>query len=247
MVSMSTGCADDDYDDGGPVVNDEQQDGTSDGGGGSTTDDGGGTNGGGDGDEDGGDTGGGGAATDGGDEDGADVGDEPPSTRVVKMTIRFEGGNYIVRVELDMEAAPVTCENFIGYVEDEFYDDTKFHRVIEDFVVQGGGFDSDGTKKATKDPIPLERTGLSNVLKTIAMARTSDPDSATSQFYFNVADNSASLDPGGATGPDGYTVFGEVIEGWNIINEISKTQTDSGDEPTNKVLLVKARMEADGR
>ena len=107
-------------------------------------------------------------------------------------------------------------------------------------VVQGGGFDTDGNQKETNDPIELEDTGLSNVMKTIAMARTNDPDSATSQFYFNVADNTA-LDPGGYDS-NGYAVFGKIIEGYGVIEDISETQTDSGDNPVEQVILVKARL-----
>lgn len=126
-------------------------------------------------------------------------------------------------VELDPNAAPVTTANFLAYVDEGFYDGTIFHRVIPNFMIQGGGITPDGEKKETKSPIILESdNGLSNKTGTIAMARMRSPNSATAQFYINVADNRA-LDYTPST--PGYAVFGRVIEGMDVVNEIRQVET----------------------
>jgi peptidyl-prolyl cis-trans isomerase A (cyclophilin A) len=133
-------------------------------------------------------------------------------------------GDFVV--ELDPGKAPKTVENFLQYVNDKHYDGTIFHRVMDNFMVQGGGFTPDMQQKPTRPPVPLEaRGGLKNVVGTIAMARTSDPNSATSQFFINVRDN-ASLD---APNPDGhgYAVFGRVVSGMDTINKIKAASTGS--------------------
>ena len=128
-----------------------------------------------------------------------------------------------IEIALAMKEAPVTTENFLGYVEDDFYVDTVFHRVMQGFMIQGGGFTPDGTQKTTESPIGLEAdNGLKNKRGTIAMARTSDPDSATSQFFINLVDN-AFLDK--SPGNDGYTVFGEVVEGLDVVDAIGGVKT----------------------
>jgi cyclophilin family peptidyl-prolyl cis-trans isomerase len=141
-----------------------------------------------------------------------------------QVTIKTNLGN--ITVELYPEKAPKTVENFLAYVADGFYQDTIFHRVIPNFMVQGGGFDKTFTQKPTKSPVDNEASnGLKNQVGTIAMARTSNPHSATAQFFINLSDNT-SLD---YTGPSqrgfGYTVFGKVIAGMDVINEIAAIPT----------------------
>lgn len=130
-----------------------------------------------------------------------------------------------IEIELDRESAPVTVENFLQYVEDGFYDGLCFHRVMYGFVIQGGGFYPNGDYKNTRDPIVNEaNNGLSNLNGTIAMARSTDPDTATSQFYINVGNNNA-LDYANAENP-GYTVFGKVVSGMDVVMKIARVETD---------------------
>ena len=127
-------------------------------------------------------------------------------------------------VQLDPAKAPKTVENFLQYVKDKHYDGTIFHRVINGFMIQGGGFTPDMAQKPTRPPIPLEaKNGLKNDAYTIAMARTGDPNSATSQFFINVKNNDALNAPS----PDGfgYTVFGKVVEGQDVVDKIKAVAT----------------------
>ena len=145
-------------------------------------------------------------------------------------------------LELDAVNAPLSVENFLAYVDAGFYDGTVFHRVIPDFMIQGGGFTPNLTKKDTRAPIQNEaKNGLTNDRGTIAMARTSNPHSATAQFYINTVDN-APLNQG-ARGW-GYAVFGKVIEGMETVDAISSVPTGRqgpmGDVPTRPVLIQKA-------
>jgi len=127
-------------------------------------------------------------------------------------------------IELDEEAAPVTTKNFLSYVDKEFFDGLIFHRVIPGFMVQGGGMDADMNEKANDAPIPIESdNGLKNLRGTLAMARTNDPNSATSQFFINLVDSSF-LDYTGTANP-GYTVFGKVTDGIETIDDIAKVKT----------------------
>jgi cyclophilin family peptidyl-prolyl cis-trans isomerase len=146
-----------------------------------------------------------------------------------------EGGNPVVlmktsmgdiKIELDKAKAPVSVDNFLGYVNDKFYDGTIFHRVIPAFMIQGGGFDKDMTQKKTKAPIKNEAgNGLKNTNGTIAMARTSDPNSATAQFFINTKDN-AFLDHKNDTAQGyGYAVFGKVVDGMDVVKKIEEVQT----------------------
>ena len=129
-----------------------------------------------------------------------------------------------IEVELNAEKAPVTVENFLTYVNAGWYDGLCFHRVMFGFVVQGGGFEPDGTFKNTMEPIEIESdNGLSNLNGTIAMARSTEPDSATSQFYFNINDNTA-LDYVDEENP-GYTVFGKVVSGMDVVMDIARADT----------------------
>lgn len=138
-------------------------------------------------------------------------------------------GTFVV--ELNQEKAPVTVANFLKYVEDKFYDGTVFHRVIADFMIQGGGFEKKGSEleqKKTREPIVNEaKNGLSNKTGTIAMARTPDPNSATSQFFINVKDN-PQLDYPNPDG-HGYAVFGQVVKGMEVVNAIKSVPTTSRD------------------
>ncbi len=128
-----------------------------------------------------------------------------------------------IEIALATKEAPVTTENFLSYVEDDYFDGTIFHRVMLGFMIQGGGFTPDGTQKTTEDPIVLESdNGLKNKRGTIAMARTSNPNSATSQFFINLVDN-AFLDK--SPGSDGYAVFGEVVEGMDVVDAIGGVKT----------------------
>jgi peptidyl-prolyl cis-trans isomerase A (cyclophilin A) len=129
-----------------------------------------------------------------------------------------------ITLDLDADNAPETVKNFYSYVEEGFYDGTIFHRVIDGFMIQGGGFTGDMTKKSTNAPIKNEaQNGLKNDRGTIAMARTSNPDSATAQFFINLADNEGLNHPN----PDGhgYAVFGKVVEGLAVVNQIKKVTT----------------------
>jgi peptidyl-prolyl cis-trans isomerase B (cyclophilin B) len=133
-----------------------------------------------------------------------------------------------ITIELDKAKAPVTVENFLVYVNDKFYDGTIFHRVIPAFMIQGGGFDKDMKQKPTKGPIKNEAgNGLKNLNGTIAMARTSDPNSATAQFFINTKDN-AFLDHRNETAQGyGYAVFGKVVGGMDVVKKIEQVQTST--------------------
>ena len=154
-------------------------------------------------------------------------------------------GNIVI--ELNRDKAPETVANFIGYVEDGFYDGTIFHRVIENFMVQGGGFDQDFQQKQTKAPVQNEAdNGLSNKRGAVAMARTNDPHSATAQFFINTVDNDF-LDFKGKTPSGwGYAVFGEVIEGMDVVDKIREVETTMRgphqDVPAEDIVIIKASV-----
>ncbi|MBD3260601.1 MAG: peptidyl-prolyl cis-trans isomerase [Candidatus Altiarchaeales archaeon] len=159
------------------------------------------------------------------------------NTHVVLETTK---GDIVIKL-FDSEA-PKTAENFVKYVEDGFYEGTIFHRIIPDFMIQGGGFTVEGIRKDTRPPIPIESdNGLKNNKGFIAMARTSDPDSATSQFFINTKDNDfLNYKPGYA----GYTVFGEVVEGLDVVSEIESQKTRRNgrheDWPQQPTVITKA-------
>jgi peptidyl-prolyl cis-trans isomerase A (cyclophilin A) len=159
----------------------------------------------------------------------------------VKFTTNM--GDFVV--ELDPAKAPKTVENFLQYVADKHYDGTVFHRVIDGFMVQGGGFTADMQQKPVRAPIPLEaKNGLKNDRYTIAMARTGNPNSATSQFYINVANN----DMLNAPNPDGhgYAVFGKVVQGQTVIDKIRSVPTSNRgmhqNVPTSAVTITSATL-----
>jgi peptidyl-prolyl cis-trans isomerase A (cyclophilin A) len=171
---------------------------------------------------------------------GIDAGAQPAVPRVVLST--SEGD---ITVELNAAKAPKTVENFLAYVKSGHYDGTIFHRVIDGFMIQGGGFTADMKQKPTRAPIPLEsRNGLKNERGTIAMARTSVPDSATSQFFINVVDNPRLDHPN----PDGhgYAVFGRVVAGMEVVDRIRVVPTISAgghqNVPAKPVLIRAARI-----
>ena len=135
-----------------------------------------------------------------------------------------------ITIELFADKSPITVENFLRYVDDGHYDGTVFHRVISNFMIQGGGFDAELKEKPTRDPIVNEsKNKLHNTRGTLAMARTSDPDSAAAQFFINQRSN-LRLDWAG--GKDGYTVFGEVIDGMQIVDIISLADTGTAQAQT---------------
>ena len=153
----------------------------------------------------------------------------------------------IIGIELDHEKAPKTAANFEQYVRDGFYDGTIFHRVIDGFMIQGGGFDADMKQKDTRDTIENEaNNGLKNDQYTVAMARTMQPHSASAQFFINVKDN----DFLNHTKPDlhgwGYAVFGKVVEGTEVVDEIKKVKTGNKaghqDVPVDTVVINKAEV-----
>ena len=151
-----------------------------------------------------------------------------------------------IKIELDEEKAPITVKNFLSYVDDGFYDGTIFHRVIDGFMIQGGGFTVEMNQKSTKPPIKNEAgNGLKNLRGTITMARTSVVDSATSQFFINVVDNGFLNHRDTTTGGYGYTVFGHVIEGMDVVDGIKKvpttTQKGMRDVPSKPVVIESVR------
>jgi len=159
------------------------------------------------------------------------------------ITLKTNLGDIVI--ELNHEAAPKTCENFEQYVRDGFFDGTIFHRVINNFMIQGGGFTEDMMQKPTRDAIENEaKNGLSNETGSIAMARTMQPHSATAQFFINVSDNHF-LDYPGQDGW-GYCVFGKVTDGMDVINQIKGVETTSraghSDVPVDPVVIESATM-----
>ena len=160
------------------------------------------------------------------------------------ITLKTNMGDIVI--ELDHEKAPKTCENFEQYVRDGHYDGTIFHRVISNFMIQGGGFLPDMMQKATRDPIENEaNNGLANTAGSIAMARTAAPHSATAQFFINVKDNGF-LDYPGQDGW-GYCVFGKVSSGMDVIEKIRSVETTSraghSDVPSEPVVIEKAEID----
>jgi len=162
-----------------------------------------------------------------------------------RVSLKTSMGDILV--ELDAENAPISTENFLGYVNDGFYDGTIFHRVIADFMIQGGGMNPDMSQKKTKAPIKNEAgNGLSNKQGTLAMARTQVVDSATGQFFINTVDNDFLDHQNETTMGFGYAVFGKVVDGMETVNAIRKVATgNSGmhqDVPKDPVLIEKATV-----
>ncbi len=163
------------------------------------------------------------------------------------QNVRLSTTQGDIVLQLDAAKAPKTVANFVEYVKAGHYNGTIFHRVIDGFMIQGGGMTPDMKEKATRAPIPLEsRNGLSNPRGTVAMARTSVPDSATAQFFINVKDN-AFLDAARSPDGNGYAVFGKVVEGLDVVDKIRKVPTTTkpphGDVPVQAVVINKATIE----
>ncbi|HLY78445.1 MAG TPA: peptidylprolyl isomerase [Caulobacteraceae bacterium] len=153
-----------------------------------------------------------------------------------RVTLDTTKGKIVI--ELDPDKAPKSVDNFLKYVKAGHYDGTVFHRVIAGFMIQGGGYDAGGAERPTRPPIENEsNNGLKNERGTIAMARTSDPNSATSQFYISVVDN-RSLDY--APQRWGYSVFGKVVEGMDVVDAIAGVKTGPSDKPVEAVVIKKA-------
>ena len=161
--------------------------------------------------------------------------------------ITIETNKGTIKVELDAEKAPITVENFLSYVNDGFFDGTIFHRVIPNFMIQGGGFESGMNQKDTKDQIKIEAdNGLTNDRGTLAMARTNDPNSATSQFFINLKDN-AFLNHSSPTDQGwGYCVFGKVTEGMDVVDDIATVSTGNvgghSDVPSEDIVMTKVTV-----
>jgi len=158
-----------------------------------------------------------------------------------KVKLATSAGDIVV--ELDAAKAPKSVANFLEYVKAGHYNGTIFHRVIDNFMIQGGGMTTDMKEKETRAPIPLEsRNGLTNQRGTIAMARTSDPNSATAQFFINVKDNDF-LNQTQAKDGNGYAVFGKVVKGMDVVDKIRAMPTGAGDVPLQQVLIKQATVE----
>jgi peptidyl-prolyl cis-trans isomerase A (cyclophilin A) len=155
-----------------------------------------------------------------------------------KVKFQTSLGDFVVEVYPDK--APKTVENFLQYVKDKHYDGTIFHRVIANFMIQGGGFTVDMNQKATRAAIPLEaNNGLRNDTGTIAMARTNNPNSATSQFFVNVKTNDF-LNARGSS--DGYAVFGKVTSGMEVVEKIKSVTTSPSDVPQTPIIINSATL-----
>lgn len=164
-----------------------------------------------------------------------------------KPMIKLTTSKGEIVLELDAEKAPKTVENFVKYVEDGFYDGLIFHRVIKNFMIQGGGMSPDMKEKATRESIENEAdNGLTNDAYTIAMARTMDPHSASSQFFINVKDNGFLNHTGKNPQGWGYAVFGKVVEGQDVVDTIKAVETGTvgyfEDVPTEPVVIEKAEV-----
>ncbi|HIV73152.1 MAG TPA: peptidyl-prolyl cis-trans isomerase [Candidatus Aquabacterium excrementipullorum] len=163
------------------------------------------------------------------------------------QNVRLSTSQGDIVLQLDAAKAPKTVENFIAYVKAGHYNGTIFHRVIDSFMIQGGGMTPDMKEKATRAPIPLEsQNGLTNLRGTVAMARTMDPNSATAQFFINVKDN-AFLDAARSPDGNGYAVFGKVVQGMDVVDKIRKVPTGQkgmhGDVPLQPVIIKQATLE----
>jgi peptidyl-prolyl cis-trans isomerase B (cyclophilin B) len=161
------------------------------------------------------------------------------------MSVLLTTNHGQITLELDADKAPKTVENFLNYVKSGHYDGTIFHRVIDGFMIQGGGFSPDLRQKPTEDPVENEaNNGLTNDRYTIAMARTSDPHSASAQFFINVNDNDFLNYPG--SDGWGYCVFGKVTSGTEVVDTIGKVETGRrsmfSDVPTEDVVIEKAEI-----
>ncbi|WP_133130857.1 peptidylprolyl isomerase [Legionella yabuuchiae] len=160
--------------------------------------------------------------------------------------IQIKTSKGTIKIQLDEENTPKTSANFLQYVRDGFYDNTIFHRVIDNFMIQGGGLTADMKTKPAKSPVENEaKQAKPNKRGTIAMARTMDPHSATSQFFINLVDNTFLNYSGDQAQTYGYCVFGEVVEGMDVVDEIAKVRTGSrmghNDVPNEDIIIEEVR------
>jgi len=167
------------------------------------------------------------------------------TARAANPVVVMETNMGTIVLELYEDKAPLTVKNFLQYVDDKHYDGTIFHRVIDGFMIQGGGYEPGLKERKTRPPIKNEsHNGLSNLRGTIAMARTSEPDSATAQFFINVKDNTF-LDRANARDKVGYCVFGRVIEGMDVVDKIKAVKTTRkgfhDDVPEKDVIILSVR------
>ena len=173
--------------------------------------------------------------------------------KVINQKVEMETSEGNIIIELDMTRAPVSVLNFLNYVRSGFYDGTIFHRVIDGFMIQGGGFTPEMVRKPTNAPIKNEAdNGLKNVRGSIAMARTNDPNSATAQFFINVADNSFLDFKNKTVRGWGYAVFGHVIKGMDVVDKIKNLRTGPNgpfpsDFPLKMVVINKVTVMEDGQ
>ena len=162
------------------------------------------------------------------------------TAKAANPVVSIETSMGTIKVELFEDKAPITVKNFLAYTEDKHYDGLTFHRVIETFMIQGGGMEPGGKQRKTKEPIKNEsNNGLSNLRGTLAMARTNVVDSATSQFFVNVVDNTF-LDRANAQDGAGYCVFGRVIEGMDVVDKIKAVKTTQT-VPNDDVVIKSVR------
>mgnify|MGYP000921696251 FL=1 len=175
-----------------------------------------------------------------------------PAASALAQKVELDTTAGKIVLQLDAAAAPKTVENFLAYVKSGHYDGTQFHRVIPGFMIQGGGYTADFAQKPTRAPVKNEaeqasKAGLVNAPGTIAMARTSDPHSASAQFFINVADNKFLNYRESTVQGYGYTVFGKVVQGMDVVEKIAKAPTGAGgpfpkDVPVEKVLITSAKV-----
>ena len=175
-----------------------------------------------------------------------------PAVPALAQKVELDTTAGKIVLQLDAAAAPKTVENFLAYVKSGHYDGTQFHRVIPGFMIQGGGYTADYAQKPTRPPVKNEadqssKAGLLNTPGTIAMARTSDPHSASAQFFINVADNKFLNYRESTVQGYGYTVFGKVVQGMDVVEKIAKAPTGAGgpfpkDVPVEKVLIKSAKV-----
>lgn len=163
------------------------------------------------------------------------------AARAANPVVAIETNHGTIKAELFEDKAPISVKNFLGYVDDKHYDGLTFHRVIEGFMIQGGGMEAGGKEKKTKPPIKNEGgNGLSNARGTLAMARTPVADSATSQFFINTVDNNF-LDRANTDDKVGYAVFGRVVEGMDVVDKIKKVKTGRENKPVEDVVIKSVR------
>jgi cyclophilin family peptidyl-prolyl cis-trans isomerase len=160
---------------------------------------------------------------------------KPAPAADVLVYVSLETSMGTMLLELNQSKAPISVANFLSYVDSGHYNGTIFHRVVSNFVIQGGGYDAKGNEKETKAPIKNEwRNGLLNKRGSLAMARTNDPDSATAQFYVNLKDNDFLSQPRGGAA---YAVFGRIVQGMEVVDKIGAVPVGAGDMPRTQVLI----------